>query len=83
MATMTQPASCSLTSAVAWYCVRSGRIQQHREWMIRSHPFAMVFVVAQVMSVLSCDRIFGPSAFASVVWTFIALALFVPSILIA
>lgn len=27
-----------ITTATALYCVRTGRIQQHREWMMRSYP---------------------------------------------
>jgi len=72
-----------VTTATALYCIRTGRIQQHREWMLRSYPFAMVFVVVRVViAIPAIDRL-GELGLASVVWTAIAVAGFLPSFLIA
>jgi len=46
MASLIQAVGQVLTAGTAIYCVRTGRIQQHRDWMMRSYPFATVFVVA-------------------------------------
>lgn len=35
-------------TGIALYCIRTGNIQQHRRWMMRGYPFAMVFTVARV-----------------------------------
>ena len=71
-----------VTTAVALYAVRKGDIRQHREWMIRSYPFAMVFVVARALLAVPALRAAGEPAFVSVVWGCIALACFVPSLVI-
>ena len=38
-----------LTTAIALYCVRHRNVAQHRRWMIRSYPFAMVFTVTRMI----------------------------------
>src|SRR4029078_1222923 len=42
MAGVVQSTAWMLTTGVALYCIRTRRMQQHREWMIRSYPFAAV-----------------------------------------
>jgi uncharacterized membrane protein len=49
MAATIQSGGWLVTTAVALYAVRRGDIRQHREWMIRSYPFAMVFVIARAL----------------------------------
>jgi uncharacterized membrane protein len=71
-----------VTTAIAIYCARNGNIQQHREWMIRSYPFAMVFVVARAILAIPAIRAMGEVAFVSVVWGVIATACFVPTFVI-
>jgi hypothetical protein len=41
--------------------VRLGKIQQHKEWMMRGYPFAMAFVVNRVL--LSIPAIKGMGVF--------------------
>jgi len=72
-----------LTTAVGLYCIRAGNVRQHEEWMTRSYPFAMVFVFARAILAVPAVRALGEPAFISVVWSVIALACFVPSLLIA
>jgi len=71
------------TTATALYCVRTGRIQQHREWMMRSYPFAMVFVVVRVILAIPAIERTGELGVATVVWTVLATACFLPSFVIA
>jgi uncharacterized membrane protein len=71
------------TTATGLYCVRTGRIQQHREWMMRSYPFAMVFVVVRAMVAIPAIARMGELGLATVVWTVIATACFLPSFVIA
>jgi uncharacterized membrane protein len=40
MASIIQALGRLVTTATGLYCVRTGRIPQHREWMMRSYPFA-------------------------------------------
>jgi uncharacterized membrane protein len=70
------------TTATALYCVRTGQIQQHREWMIRSYPFAMVFVVVRAVIAIPAVARLGGTATVTVVWSTIAVACFLPSFLI-
>jgi uncharacterized membrane protein len=71
------------TTAVALYCVRTGRIQQHREWMTRSYCFAAVFVVTRALGTIPAIARMGEQGVIIVVWSVIALAGIVPSFVIA
>jgi len=83
MATVIQSTGWLLTTATALYCVKTGRIQQHREWMMRSYPFAMVFVVVRVIVAIPAVARMGQLGIAETVWSVIAVACFLPSFLIA
>lgn len=83
MAATLQSAGWLLTTAVALYCVRRGDIRQHQEWMVRSYPFAMIFVVARVILAIPAVAALGEVALVSVVWSLIAVACFVPSAVIS
>ena len=82
MAAVMQSAGWLLTTAVALYCARAGNIQQHREWMIRSYPFAMVFIIARAILAVPAIQALGEVGFVSVVWSTIAAAYFIPSFVI-
>jgi uncharacterized membrane protein len=72
-----------VTTATALYCIRTGRIAEHREWMLRSYPFALVFVVVRVLlTIPPIDRM-GEFGLVVSVWSTIAVAGIVPSFLIA
>jgi uncharacterized membrane protein len=83
MAATVQSCGWLLTTALALYAVRRGDIGQHREWMIRSYPFAMVFVLARAVLAVPAVRELGEVGFVSVVWSLIAAACFVPSVVIS
>ncbi len=83
MAATIQSLGWLLTTAVAIYCVRRGDIKQHKEWMVRSYPFAMVFVVARVLLLIPAVQAMGEAGAVSVVWTCVAAACVVPSFAIA
>jgi uncharacterized membrane protein len=82
LASMIQAGGWIVTTATALYCVRTGQIQQHREWMIRSYPFAMVFVVVRALAAIPAVARSGEMVFVTVVWSVIAVAAFLPSFLI-
>jgi uncharacterized membrane protein len=83
MAATIQSCGWLLTTAIALYAVRRGDIRQHQEWMTRSYPFAMVFVIARALLAIPAVRALGEPGFVSVVWSCIALACFVPSLVIS
>lgn len=82
MASVIQASGWILTTATALYCVRTGRIQQHREWMMRSYPFAMVFVFVRAIVAIPPVARAGVIGLAEAVWSVIAVACFLPSFLI-
>lgn len=82
MAAVIQSAGWLLATAVALYCVRGGNIQQHREWMTRSYPFAMVFVFARAILAIPAVAAMGEVGLVSAVWSCVAAACFVPSLVI-
>jgi uncharacterized membrane protein len=82
-ASAVQAAGWMFCTAVALYCVRHGNIQQHRQWMMRGYPFAAVFVVVRAILAIPAVQRAGQVGLDSVVWTVIALAGFVPSVVIA
>jgi uncharacterized membrane protein len=71
-----------LTTAIALYCVRHGNIAQHRRWMIRSYPFAMVFTITRTIIPLPPIQRLGADGAKAVIWTVIALAAILPNILL-
>ena len=83
MAASIQAMGWVVTTATGLYCVRTGRIQQHREWMMRSYPFAAVFVVVRVLVAIPAIARMGELGLATVVWSVIATACFLPSFVIA
>jgi uncharacterized membrane protein len=83
MASVIQALGWLMTTATAIYCVRTGRIQQHREWMMRSYPFAMVFVVVRAIVAIPAIARMGELGVVTVVWSDIATACFLPSFVIA
>jgi uncharacterized membrane protein len=83
MANVIQALGWLTTTATALCCVRTGRIQQHREWMMRSYPFAMVFVVVRAIVAIPAIARMGQLGIVTVVWSVIATACFLPSFVIA
>ena len=83
MASTIQAVGWLATTATGLYCIRTGRIQQHREWMMRSYPFAMVFIVVRAINSIPAIARMGEIGIASVVWSVIATACFLPSFVIA
>ena len=81
-ATVVQSFGWIVCTAVALYCVRSGNIAQHRRWMMRGYPFAMVFTVARVIIPIPPVLRMGEAGVEIVVWSTIAMAAFLPTIVL-
>ena len=81
-ASTTQALGWMVTTAIALYCIRTGNVAQHRRWMIRSYPFAMVFTVARLIIPLPPVMRLGVEGINTVVWSTIAAAAFLPNILL-
>ena len=83
MASSIQALGWLIATGTAIYCARIGKIQQHREWMMRGYPFAAVFVIVRVIVAIPAINRMGPLGIATVVWSVIAVASFLPSFVIA
>jgi uncharacterized membrane protein len=70
------------TTAIALYCILRGNVAQHRRWMWRSYPFAMVFTVARLIIPIPPIFKLGLTGIEMVVWSTIALAAFLPIVLL-
>jgi uncharacterized membrane protein len=79
-ANCTQSFGWVVTTGIALYCVRHGNLVQHRRWMIRSYPFAMVFTVGRTVQVFVPASRLGPTGGEAVFWLSLVLAGFLPSI---
>ena len=79
-ATVVQTLGWMVCTAVALYCVKTGNVREHRRWMIRGYPFAMIFTVARLLIPLPPVQALGFVGIEIVVWTTIALAAFLPSL---
>jgi hypothetical protein len=53
---------------------------QHRRWMIRGYPFAMVFTVARLINPFPPVAALGNTGIEIVVWSAVAMAAFLPGI---
>ncbi|HZU22932.1 MAG TPA: DUF2306 domain-containing protein [Terriglobales bacterium] len=71
--------ACTL---IALYCIRNGNIQQHRRWMLRGYPFAVVFTVTRVIIPIPPILRSGVVGTEIVVWCTIAAAAFLPTLVL-
>ena len=60
-------------TGMAFWCIRSRRIEQHRQWMTRSLAMALVFLEVRVIEGLTGWESIGPDFDAMVVWCCVAL----------
>lgn len=82
MAAVVQSTAWMVTTAIALYCIWNGNVQQHRHWMIRSYPFAMVFIFTRALFSIPAIQRLGEVGIVSVVWSCIAAACFLPTFVI-
>lgn len=71
-----------LCTGIALYCIRTGNVQQHRRWMFRGYPFAMVFTVARIIIPIPPILRSGFLGIEIVVWTLVTLAALLPSVVL-
>jgi Predicted membrane protein (DUF2306) len=81
-ASIIQASAWLLATGTAIYCVLNDKIQQHREWMMRGYPFAMVFVFARAIFAIPSIQVQGINGLIPVVWSVIAVAGVLPSFVI-
>lgn len=63
-----------LATAMAFWCIKSRRIEQHRQWMTRSFAMALVFLEVRVILGITGWETLGVAAVETVVWSCVAIA---------
>jgi heme/copper-type cytochrome/quinol oxidase subunit 3 len=66
----------TFTLAIAWYAaagmayraIRHGRVDQHRQWVIRSYVLTLTFVACRMAMKSPVLSALGPEAITAVVW---------------
>ena len=81
-ASAVQAVGWMLCTGIALYCIRVGNVQQHRRWMLRGYPFALVFTVARIIIPIPPILRSGVVGIEIVVWSSIAVAAFLPSLIL-
>ena len=71
-----QATSWILTTVIALAFIRSGKVQQHRQWMTRSFAVALIFLEVRVILGVTGWENLGPGVVETVVWVCNAFAIF-------
>ena len=79
----TQASLWLLTTAVAFYCIRCRKYQQHRQWMIRSYAITLIFLADRVLDAIPGVAAFDTDADPSISWFCNVIAWVVPSFIIS
>ena len=64
-----------LTTGIAFAFILKGKVQQHRQWMVRSFAVAIVFLEVRVVGGLTGWDALGDAANETIVWACVALSL--------
>jgi uncharacterized membrane protein len=63
-----------LATGMAFWCIRTRRIEQHRQWVTRSYAMACIFLEVRVIAGLTGWENLVPDVSETIVWTCVALA---------
>jgi uncharacterized membrane protein len=83
LAVFTQATLWFLTTAVAFYCIRRRKFQQHREWMIRSYAITLIFVTDRVIDAIPGVANLDTDASPNIAWLCNIIAWVVPTFIIS
>jgi uncharacterized membrane protein len=70
------------TTAIAFYFIRQGKVQQHRQWMTRSFAVALVFIEVRVIAGVTGWERLGSGAVETIVWGCLAFSLLFADIIL-
>lgn len=71
-----------VTTGLAFYFIRQGKVQQHRAWMTRSYAVALAFLDIRVIGGVTHWDDLGVGAIETIVWTCNALAILLADIVL-
>jgi uncharacterized membrane protein len=81
-AAFVQAGSWLLTTALAFYFVKQRKIQQHRQWMIRSYAVTLIFVEVRTIFALPIFHRYGEAGLLQVIWFCNVCAWIVPTLIL-
>lgn len=68
-----------LSALVAWACIRSGQMQLHKAWMIRSYAFTLVFVLSRVPDAWVSN--YTDQGIADLLWAMVVIGAISPELI--
>lgn len=82
MAAAVDAALWMTTTGIAFAFILSGKVQQHRQWMVRSFAVALVFLEVRVVSGITGWEKLGPSVDETIVWVCLAFSILAADIVL-
>jgi hypothetical protein len=81
-AAATDAALWMTTTAIALMFILKGKVQQHRQWMVRSFAVAIVFLEVRVVGGITGWENLGDAANETIVWACVAFSLLFADIIL-
>jgi uncharacterized membrane protein len=69
-----------LSALVAWACIRSGQMQLHKAWMMRSYAFTLIFITSRVPDAFISS--YSDQFLSDMLWGLVAIGLIAPEIIL-
>lgn len=69
-----------VSALVAWACIRSGQMQLHKAWMMRSYAFTLIFVLSRVPDIWFSS--YTDQAIADMLWSLVVIAAISPEVIL-
>ncbi|HSQ99520.1 MAG TPA: DUF2306 domain-containing protein [Sphingomicrobium sp.] len=69
-----------LSALIAWACIRSGQMQLHKAWMMRSYAFTLIFITSRVPDVFV--KSYSDQFLSDMLWGLVAIGLVAPEIIL-
>jgi uncharacterized membrane protein len=69
-----------LSAWVAYACIRSGQMQLHKAWMMRSYAFTLIFITSRVPDVFVSS--YSDQLLSDMLWGLVAIGLVAPEIIL-
>ena len=79
--TVLQATSWLLATALAFICIRKGKVPQHRQWMMRSYATTLIFVEVRVLDAIPALARMGLDSLVPIIWICNVLAWMVPTLI--
>jgi uncharacterized membrane protein len=68
------------SALVAWACIRSGQMQLHKAWMMRSYAFTLVFVTSRVPDAFIAH--YSDQFLSDMLWSLVVVGALAPEVIL-